>query len=113
MKMPCDYFYSILYRFNRVSEDFFNYKYDEIYYSELKYYIDEDKYILITYSDKESYDNYMENGYLDNFSKYTNEYELDVTLEITEDEVKNLHLRDYGVVMQDDVELNYFQPFKN
>ena len=94
-------------------EDFFNYKYNDVYYSELKYYIDEDKYILTTYSDKESYDYYMESGYLEGFSKYTNEYELDVTLEIAEDELENLHLRDYGVVIQDDVELNYFQPFKN
>jgi len=94
-------------------EDFFNYKYDEVYYSELKYYIDEDKYILTSFSEKEVYDNYMENGYLDGFSKYTSDYALDMTLELTEGELENLYLRDYGVIVQEDVELNYFQPFKN
>ena len=94
-------------------EDFFNYRYNELYYSELKYYIDEDKYILSTYSDKESYNYYMESGYLEEFSKYTNDYALDMTLEITEDELENLYLRDYGVVTPENVELNYFQPFKN
>lgn len=89
-------------------EDFFNYKYDNMYYSSLTYFIDEDKYML--FADKDSFDYYSENGYLDGFSSHTNNYVPGVALEITKEELKNLYIRtfDYGT----DAGLNYFQPFK-
>ena len=95
------------------SDDFFNYKYDNMYYSRLAYYIDEDKYVL-TSMEKDTFDGYAENGSLDNFSEYTNSFMPDTTLEFTKDDLKNLYMRttDWIDYSQGNVVLNYFQPFK-
>jgi ABC-type phosphate transport system substrate-binding protein len=98
-------------------EDFFNFKYDNKYYSTLEYYIDEDKYIL-TAESKEDFDSYFIDveessylyGYLDSFSNYVNNYVPGSTLELTKEDLKNLYLRtfDYRETQQ----LKFFQPFK-
>ncbi len=95
------------------AEDFFDFKYKDRYYSSLTYFIDEDKYVLAT-EEKDTFDNYIANGYLDEFSNYTEHYVPDATLEITKEDLKNLYLRtlESGNKTQAGVELEYFQPFK-
>ena len=92
-------------------EDFFDYKYDNMYYSNLTYYIDEDKYMLTSES-KEYFDMYLENGFFNNFSKYADNYVPDAVIEITKDDLKKLYMRTFEYNFYNGVELEFFQPFK-
>ena len=77
--------YSIAYNFYTFTE--------KQYTDSLTYLINEDKYVLTFYPDKETFDNYVELGYLDGFDKYTDNYETGLTIEITKEELGNLQLR--------------------
>ena len=95
-------------------DDFFNFKYNDIYYSSLTYYIDEDKYILAAIS-KDTFNDYLEHGYFKGFSTYTDEYIPDAAIEITQEDFKNLYLRSFEWVVYDwenEIELKFVQPFK-
>ena len=97
-------------------EDVFNYKYNDIYYAYLKYYIDEDKYILSAIS-QDLFDDCTEWGYFEKFSEYAENYIPDSVLELTKDDLKNLYFRAfdydfYNVGEGEDVKLKFFQPFK-
>ena len=100
-------------------EHFFSFKYNDIYYSDFKYYIDEDKYVL-TAKDQETVElyfdvAYMASEYLAGFEKYVNEYIPGATVELTREDLKNLYMRtlDYDFMTENgSVELKYFKPFE-
>lgn len=94
------------------AEDFFNYQYGGLYYSDFTYYIDEDRYVLTAF-DKDILGYYQENGDLDAFSEYMSHYEPGAVLEIPKDALKNLYLRTNDIVhtASNGVKLEYYQPF--
>ncbi|MCL2518121.1 MAG: substrate-binding domain-containing protein [Oscillospiraceae bacterium] len=94
-------------------DDFFNYKYENMYYAMLTYHIEEDKFVL-TASDQRTFDNYVD--YFDGFSAYTDVYVPDAVCEITWEDLKDLYLRTFEWVWYDgenDVVIEYIQPFRN
>jgi len=90
-------------------EDFFNVRYKDMYYETLEYFFNEDRYVLNSV-DKELLNSYKENGQLDKFAEYSNNIMFDTTLEINEEELKDVYFRlnNYS----SNQSLNYIQPFK-
>lgn len=89
-------------------EDFFNVRYNDMYYETLEYFFNEDRYVLISV-DKVLLDSYKENGQLDKFAEYSNNIMFDTTLEINEEELRDVYFRlnNYS----SNQSLNYIQPF--
>ena len=90
-------------------EDFFNIRYKDYYYNVFDYNFNEDKYVLSSVS-KDQLDSYKNNGYLDKFSKYVDNIMFDTTLELKEEDLKDVFFRlnNYWTTQS----LNYIQPFK-
>lgn len=95
--------------------DFFNYKYKDQYYSELKYYIDEDKYVISTpEADIFNQDFYTQE--LVRYSRYREHFTPGVTLEISKEALRELYFRTQVFNLSYDAEnqvmLEYFKPFQ-
>ena len=88
--------------------DFFKFKHEGKYYTSLIYYIDEDKYVLEN-SSSDIFNSYMEEGYLEGFTEYVNNFTPGAKLEITKEELKNLYLRTFE---RSETKIEFFQPFK-
>ena len=91
-------------------EDLFNIKYNDKYYTDLTYFINEDKYVL-TSANQESFDIYFTTDtYLNEFSEYLKDFIVDSTVEITIDDFNSLYMqKSYNF---DTKKIEYFQPFK-
>ena len=91
-------------------DDFFNIRYKDQYYDKFEYLIYENKYVLTSVS-KEQLDSYKENGYLDMFSDLVDKIMYDTTIEIYEEDLKDIYFRlnNYWTTKS----LNYIQPFTN
>jgi hypothetical protein len=95
-------------------EEYFNFRYDNKYYSNLDYYIDEDKYVLRA-APKDVFENDLNSGYyLDGFKDYIINHIPESTLEITKEDLKNLYLRtvERDKPINSGNDLEFFQPFK-
>lgn len=91
-------------------DDFFNIRYKDQYYEKFEYFIYENKYVLSSIS-KEQLDSYKSNGYLDMFPDYADNIMYDTTIEIYEEDLKDIFFRlnNYWTTKK----LNYIQPFTN
>ena len=91
-------------------DDFFNIRYKDQYYNKFEYLIYENKYVLSSIS-KEQLDSYKSNGYLDMFPDYADNIMFDTTIEIYEEDLKDIYFRlnNYWTTKS----LNYIQPFTN
>ncbi len=89
-------------------EDFFNVRYKDMYYETLEYFFNENRYVLISV-DKELIDSYKKSGSLDKYFEYISNIMYDTTLEISEEELKEIFFRlnNYSSTQG----LNYIQPF--
>ena len=89
-------------------EDFFNVRYKDMYYETLEYFFNENRYVLISV-EKELIDSYKNRGFLDKYSEYISNIMYDTTLEISEEELKEIFFRlnNYSSTQS----LNYIQPF--
>ncbi|MCL2086246.1 MAG: substrate-binding domain-containing protein [Oscillospiraceae bacterium] len=99
-------------------ENFFNYLYEDKYYSFLEYHIETEKFVLES-GGQLTLDSYSE--LLAPFSEYLEGFEPDITIELTREDLSNLYVRtveyhDYSVEYPDysegeTVELTYVLPF--
>lgn len=89
-------------------EDFFNVRYKDMYYETLEYFFNENRYVLISV-EKELIDSYKNRGFLDKYSEYISNIMYDTTIEISEEELKEIFFRlnNYSSTQS----LNYIQPF--
>lgn len=89
-------------------EDFFNVRYRDMYYKTLEYFFIDNRYVLISV-DKELIESYKNRGYLDKYSEYISSIMYDTTLDVSEEELKEVYFRlnNYSSTQS----LNYIQPF--
>lgn len=89
-------------------EDFFNVRYRDMYYKNLEYFFIDNRYVLNSI-DKEQLDSHLKSGFLDKYSEYTSNIMYDTTLDISEEELKEVYFRlnNYSSTQS----LNYIQPF--
>jgi hypothetical protein len=102
-------------------QDFFNFRFDGMYYADLRYYIDEDRFVLYA-RDQDTFDGYFSDGgwhnFTDGFYDYVNNHAPDSTAEITMDDFKNLYIRTPGwnwsyPETDERVDLGFYNPFNN
>lgn len=89
-------------------EDFFNVRYRDMYYKTLEYFFIDNRYVLNSI-DKEQLDSHLKSGFLDKYSEYISNIMYDTTLDISEEELKEVYFRlnNYSSTQI----LNYIQPF--
>lgn len=89
-------------------EDFFNVRYRDMYYKTLEYFFIDNRYVLNSI-DKEQLDSHLKSGFLDKYSEYISNIMYDTTLDISEEELKEVYFRlnNYSNTQS----LNYIQPF--
>ena len=80
---------------------YFNFKYKDKYYMEFYYDLTEDKLFLETYNHEwwDSESEYLHGafeGYEDELEEYLKDYQPNVKVEITFDDLKDLYIRSFG-----------------
>lgn len=107
-------------------EDFFNFKYQDKYYSSFFYSIDKDEYILTAEYEKDVFDSFA--AYLlKPFADYVDDYTTGATITLTREDLRDLYLRAHrytgtidGVELDGyswdqeglKIKLEYYQPFE-
>ena len=95
-------------------EHFFNVRYNGLYYSDLTYFIDENRYALSSY-DQDMFDEAEGWGYFNNLSEYRNNAVPGSYIKITREDLKNVYLRsrwERNISDNGAIEWVFSQPFK-